>query len=434
MKIKFYTYVAVMAGIIGGFVPAMAQKSSIVTDTIIMNAGYSNENYYSMSAGKQGSLNRKQWDIAFRASRMSASILTNDAANNNAIGLSGVELYTYPKADTSGWATIDTAGMSAWSNMVNSTTDWETGAFCQYQKGHPDYGWGKYNTASHNVVGDSLYIIKLRDGSLRKLWIIEKFSSDNIFEFRYANLDGSGDTTVSVDCNPYSTKNFVGYSITTNQVVDFEPVASNQWDILFTKYMYTYPDGVLYPVIGVLSNYNVKVNKFEHVAPDFRLFDQAAMDSTRSPIGWEWKYYDFANNIYKVVDSLVYFVQDNGGNIHKLVFKEFAGSTTGRIVLEKQLISASEIEEIGKSEINVAIYPNPVSDVMNLVINPGKASLVAVSMSDISGRIFYSQSNEVQSSALSTLRIPVSDLPAGMYVVKVQTGKETMTRKVIVNK
>jgi hypothetical protein len=175
---------------------------------------------------------------------------------------------------------------------VNSTTDWETGAFCQNQLGHPDYGWGRYNSASHDVVGDSLYLIKLRDGSLRKLWIMRKYSSLNTYEFRYANLDGSGDTTVVLDCNPYSDKNFVGFSLTTNQVVDFEPVSSTDWDILFTKYMYTYPDGVLYPVTGVLSNYDIKVNKFEHVAPDFRAFDPAAMDSSRSAIGWDWKYLD----------------------------------------------------------------------------------------------------------------------------------------------
>jgi len=175
MKNKFYTFIALLTTIFTGILPAIGQKSGPVTDSVLMGPGYVNEVYYSMSAGKQGAVNRKQWDIAFRASRMSASILTNDAANNNGIGLVGVELYTYPKADISGWATMDTSGLSSWKNMVNSTTDWETGAFDQYQLGHPDYGWGKYNAASHDVVGDSLYIIRLRDGSFRKLWIIRKY-------------------------------------------------------------------------------------------------------------------------------------------------------------------------------------------------------------------------------------------------------------------
>ena len=432
MKNKFYTFVAILATSFAGIFSATAQKSGPVIDTVLMGSGYNNEVYYSMSAGNRGAVNRKQWDIAFRASRMSASILTNDACNNNGIGLSGVELYAYPKADTSGWASVDTTGILAWKKLVNSTTDWETGAFCQNQKGHPDYGWGKYNTASHDVVGDSLFIIRLRDGSYRKLWIMRKYSSENKTEIRYANLDGSGDTRASVDCNAQADKNFVGYSITTNAEVAFEPVPSAQWDILFAKYMYTYPDGTLYPVTGVLSNYGVKVNKFEHVAPDYRMFDLQAMDSTRSPIGWEWKSLD-ASFIYHVQDSLAFFVQDKVGNIHKLVFTDFGGSTTGRIVLNKEMISAAGIDETGKSNLNAAIYPNPVNGTMNLVINPGSSKMALVTMHDMSGRTVSTNEYNLPAEVLSTLRIPDSDVPSGIYIVKIQVGANVISRKVIVN-
>lgn len=431
MKSTFYTLIVLVASSFIGL-SAMGQQTTVITDTIYMGAGYNNEIYYSMSAGDQGAVNRKQWDIAFRASRLSASILTNDAANNNTIGLAGVELYTYPNSDTSGWATVDTAGITTWQNMVNSTTDWEEGAFCRNQKGHPDYGWGKYNTATHNVVGDSLFIIKLRDGSLRKLWIIEKYSSDNIFKFRFANIDGTDDNTITLDCSPYTTRNFIGYSITTKEAVDFEPVVSSQWDILFAKYAYTYPDGTIYQVTGVLDNYGVKVNKFEGVPTDYRLFDLSTMDSTRSPIGWEWKTYDFANNVY-TVDTTVYFVQDKGGNIHRLVFRAFAGTTSGMIVLDKEMISATGINEVAEPAVNVAVYPNPVADMMNLVLNPGKSRNVIVSLNDISGRTVFNQPYELPSETLSTISIPVSNLKSGMYIVRVQVGSSIISRKVLVN-
>ena len=433
MKINLYLIVALLATSVAGILPARGQKSGPVTDTILMGAGYAKEIYYSMSNGNKGAVDRKQWDIAFRCSRMSASILTNDGANNNVLGLSGVELYTYPKSDSSGWASVDTSGLFSWKKMVNSTTDWETGAFDQNQLGHPDYGWGKYNTATHDVIGDSLFIIKLRDGSFRKLFIKRKFSSLNTVEFRYANLDGSNDNTVTLDCTPYASKNFVGYSLTTNQVVDFEPVASAQWDILFTRYMYTYPDGVMYPVVGVLNNYKTKVNRFEHVAPDYRIFDLESMDSTRSPIGWEWKYLD-ENFKYHVQDSLVHFVQDRGGNIYRLVFKEFAGSSSGRIVLEKEMISATGIGENGKPEFNAAIYPNPVSDRMNVVINPGNGNSAVIAIHDISGRTVYTREYELSSNNLSTLEIPVTEFPAGVYIVKIQVKDVIVSRKVIVKK
>jgi hypothetical protein len=407
----------------------MGQYAGTVTDSVFMGAGYSNEIYYSMSAGEQGSVARAQWDIAFRANRMSASILTNDG--------SGVELYSYPKTDTSGWATVDTNGLSSWTKMVNSTTDWEDGAFCRNQKGHPDYGWGKYNSVTHNVMGDSLFIIKLRDGSFRKLWIMQKYSSDNIFEFRFAKLDGTDDNTIQLDCNPYALKNFIGYSITTNELIDFEPVVSTDWDILFTKYMYTYPAtspnaGSLYPVTGVLSNYNVKVAKFENVAPNFLMTEPQVMDSTRSPIGWEWKSFNMTTFAYEIADSVAYFVQNRTGNIYKLVFTNFAGTSTGRIKMETQQVSLTAVKDIAKSGFNAAVYPNPVSDVMNLVLNPGKSRSVLISVLDMSGRTVVNKKYEIQSEELSTLRIPVSELPSGMYMVRIQAGTNVIARKMIV--
>ena len=431
MNTKLLLVSAIIA-LISGNVSLFAQTAGPVIDSVFMGPGYINEIYYSMSNGSQGAVNRKQWDIAFRTSRMSASILTNDAANNNAIGLSGVELYAYPKADTSGWTTFDTTGFSTWKNLVNSTTDWETGAFDQNQLGHPDYGWGKYNTATHDVIGDSLFLIKLRDGSLRKIWIMRKYSSLNKFEFRYANIDGTNEYTVMLDCSGSVTKNFLGYSLTTNESVDFEPVASTSWDILFTKYMYTYPDGTLYPVTGVLSNYGVKVNTFEHVAPDFNGYNLATMDSTRSSIGWEWKYYDFNNNVYKVVDSLAYFVLDKHGNIYKLVFKEFAGSSTGKIVLEKELVKPSGMGENPLSTFNMVVYPNPASTETNLILNAAEVSGIEILLTDLSGRMVWHQDSQIRKNELNTVKIPVSGLPEGLYLLTVSSGLNKSTSKVVV--
>lgn len=420
MKTKFYTFVALLATAYACIIPSLGHTGT-VSDSVTMGSSYSNEIYYSMSAGIQGSAIRSTWDIAFRTNLMSASIITNDG--------SGVELYTYPLADTSGWATVDITLIDTWKKMYNSTTDWETGAFNINQKGHPDYGWCKYNATTHNLMGDSLFIIKLRDGSLRKLWIKEKYSSLNIYDFQFANIDGTGKQTVTLDCNPFTTKNFVGYDIALNQVVDYEPVAATKWDILFTKYEGIVQGGP-YTVVGVLSNYNVKVKKFEHVRTDTILAAMPAMDITRSPIGYDWKAY--IGGVYKITDSLVYFVQDLGGKIHRLVFTKFAGTSTGVIVFNNEMNSFTELNETSKSGFNAAVYPNPVSEVMNLMLNPGKAKFSLVSMIDITGHTVLSQRFDMQSEELSTLQVPVTGLPSGMYMVKIQAGSNVIARKIIV--
>lgn len=421
MTKKIYTFVALLATTFAGIVPAMSQ--TMVTDTIYMGAGYSNEIYYSMSAGEKGTVNRSLWDIAFHADRMSASIITNDG--------SGVELYNIPKAPISNWSNLDTTGVSSATKLYNSPTDWEEGAFNRYQKGEFDYGWGVYNMTTHNVTGDSLYMIKLRDGSLRKLWIVKKYSSDNIYEFRYANLDGSHDTTIMLDCKPYSTKNFIGFDISKNQVVDFEPVASADWDLLFTKY-FGLSGTTPYPYTGALINYGVKASMFHPVAPDFIEYTQGPLSTSRSFIGAGWKKYNFALNKYDMVDSLVYFVQDKGGNINKLVFKDFVIGT-GQIVLQRGVISLTGLSDVEKSGFNATVYPNPVNDVMNLVINPGKSSTAQLTVLDMSGRVVLNRQLDVQSETLTTVQIPVSGLHSGMYMLTIKAGQNGVSRKIVVN-
>jgi predicted lipoprotein with Yx(FWY)xxD motif len=301
---------------------ALVQPPPVVkkSDSIVMSAGYANEVYYSMTNGIVQTSPRATWDIAFRTAKRSSSILINDGA--------GVVLYTYPKADTTGWATVDTTGLSSWTPMYNDPKDWENGAFSRNASSHPDYGWGIYNDVTHNLAGDSLFIIKLRDGSFKKLWIIKKLSAQDIYTFRHANLDGTGEHTVTEDLSSLTAIDFSGFSLQTNARVTFEPVKKS-WDILFTKYMSVQPNGTPYLVTGVLSNDSLKTKKFYPVVLTYSDSGPGNWDSTRSSIGWDWKVFDMETFQYKVVDSTVYFIQPVQGGITKLYFTSFSGSTAG---------------------------------------------------------------------------------------------------------
>jgi hypothetical protein len=261
--------------------------------------------------------------------KRSSSILINDGA--------GVVLYTYPKSDTSGWAGMDTIGLYTWKPMFNDPNDWENGAFSRNAKGHPDYGWCIYNEVTHNLNGDSLFVIKLRDGSVKKLWMVKKLSAADIYVFRFANIDGTNEQLVNEDVSSLTTTDFSGYSLQTNSRVDFEPV-KDSWDILFTKYMSVQSNGTPYLVTGVLSNDSVDTKKFYPVSLDYNDYGPGAWDSTRSSIGWNWKVFDMDTFTYNVADSTVYFIKSAQGNIYKFYFTAFSGSTTGvvKFNLEKK--------------------------------------------------------------------------------------------------
>jgi len=421
MKIAF-TKIFLLSAIILIISPSSYAFNMASEDSVSMGPGYANDIYYSMKNGQVSSVDRSNWDIAFYTLTWSAAILTNGAA--------GVELYTYPKSDTSAWASVDTAGLSTWKVLYNSPDEWEDGAFNRNSKNHPDYGWGHYNPITHNVVGDSLYIIKLQDGTYKKLWIYQKVSTDNLYMYKYANLDGTGERDIELACNDYIDKRFVYFSISNDEILDRDPDADT-WDILITKYMSIQPDGTPYPVTGVLNNFDVAANKFEEVAPDYDDWSAMAMDTAKSPVGYDWKVFELSTFSWAVLDSVAYFVQTLEADVYKLVFTEFGGTGTGNINFEKSLTSATEINEINSNTEEISIVPNPVVDQMNITFPEGITGYAKVLIMDLSGRTIL-QRDEIIEAGAGTLSLNLADYKGGLYIVTVIHKNLMWSKKIIV--
>jgi len=162
----------------------------------------------------------------------------------------------------------------------------------------------------------TLYVIKLSDGSYKQIFIDQKHSVDNIYDFRFANLDGTGEQIVNLDLSMYTDKNFLYYSLVNNQEVDREPLSSS-WDLLFTRY---YSEDIYYFVTGVLSNINTQVAEVTGVDPESAVFNEGDLSDNISTIGYDWKSFDMSTFSYNVVDSLTYFVKTPAQKVYKLVF------------------------------------------------------------------------------------------------------------------
>jgi hypothetical protein len=408
---QFTLLIAILFGSIQAFSVTLMED-----DSIAMGSGYSNEVYYSFENGEVASAPRNNWDIAFYTLTWSAGIMINDG--------NGVQLYLYPDSDTSGWNTVDTSGLSTWPILYNSIMDWEEGAFNRNQSGHPDYGWGVYNTITHNVVGDSIYILKLANGSFKKFQVIEKISILNDYYFKYANLDGTDEINEMVDCSGYEDKNFVYYSLTEEAILDREPV-SESWDILFTKYMGELEGGIPYPVTGALNNLIIPANRFDQVGLDFEDYTAAPMDTARSPIGHDWKYFDMNTFSYVVEDSIAFFVMDHQKDVYKLVFSVF-DYTMGKVVFTKTKVHTSAIGEIG-SDQSFAVYPNPASEEVHISLD-GSNSWEEISISDLNGKVIYSKNIRQQ----NTISIPARQFDPGFYLVTVKMNGLSAVQKLVI--
>lgn len=399
---------------------ASAQNKEVVSDTLVMGPSYENDIFYSMSEGEVSSVARAGWDLGFYTNAFSAGIIINEG--------NGVTLYHYPKSDTSGWATFDTTGMLNWTSLSNSNEYWEDGAFNKGALGHPDYGWGVYNMVTHGLTGDSLFLIESPDAGMKKLWIVDKISVDNIYHLKIADIDGSNEQTIELDIKPYTSKNFVYYSIANDELIDREP--ADNWDILFTKYIDFTLDNegnpTEYLVTGATSNVNRYASKFYPVAPDYNDWSAKPFDSLKNTIGYDWKTFDMGSFKWIVEDSTIFFVMNEAGDVYKLVFTYWEGSLTGKFALQKEMVSAAFIDNNFVNESNISLYPNPTSN--NLNVKSEEDLNGDLSIMDISGKVVYSQS--VFNSKL--VNIDVSSLTKGLYFITLTNGDNQSSAKFIV--
>lgn len=301
------------------------KANSLVTrnESISLGAGYTNDIYYRLSDGLKTAVPRSNWDIGFSVSPREAAILTN--------GSSGVILKTYPTSAGWTWATpVDTNGFHNWAALNNSDTTWTEGAFNMNATGHPNYGWATYDMTTHNLTGISLYIIKTRNGSFKKIWIEKKLTVDQKYTFRYSDLDGSNEKDVTL-LLAGKNKNFVYYSLETNAEVDREP-ENTMWDIVFTKWL----DKSLgyYPVTGVIQNIGVSALESTDVDPSSEVIPSTGFLTAFSTIGSDWKTFSMTTNQYTIDESRVFFVKDLNSSIHRIRFKTFDGSSTGNLTFD----------------------------------------------------------------------------------------------------
>lgn len=385
-------------------------------DSISMGASYVNDVFYSFENGEVKAEPRSNWNLAFQTDPFSSSILINDG--------NGAVLKTYPEGDTSDWASMDTTGYAQWPEMYNSANSWTNSAFERHALGHPDYGWGIYNMNTHDVTGDSLYVLKLGNGEFKKIWMEKKVSTQNTYYFRYADLDGDNEQQVELDVNPYTQKNFVYYSITDNEVVDREP-AADEWDILFTRYVAMIGGATPYNVTGVQSNVSTDVAEYTHVAPETQQWSMQDLDSSKSVIGYDWKEFDMGTFTYIVDDSTVFFASSHAGAIYKLHFTEFEGSSTGKVVFEVEAVSMAGVEDANITETAVQVYPNPARQYIN-IIGDFDAKVTA-RIYDRSGKLVKSQPMNK-----GNVRIPVGQLHKGIYMLNLTGENQTISRKIVI--
>ncbi len=400
-----------------------SSNAQMVTDMVSIQNGYTNQSFYSMVNGEVANVINTDWDIAFQLRGYAASILINSKR--------GVSLWKANK-DISQWnsmTTADTTGIVSDPayQLFNSDTSWDFGAFNRTNNASNqfDLGWGEYNYITHIITGDSVFFIKVGPTDYRKLRIDDL--TGGIYNFRFANLDGTGEVVTSLNKQNFQNKFFGYFSIVNNTTIDREPVY-NSWDLTFCQYFAQTP--IAYMVTGVLSNDSVYVAKAYPV--DTALTTPAGFNFSgdMNAIAYEWKSYNMGTNMWDIADSTVYFVQDRTGYLWKMIFTGFGGSTNGNFIFEKGPANQTGLFENSPVK-SFGVYPNPTSGFARMMLQTEEAGMATIQLVDLNGKTVLQQAQWLN-GGLNTLDMDLSDLNAGIYQAVVRQGDALQVSRIVV--
>lgn len=297
------------------------------TDSLVTGAGYANDIYYSLKNGVVLTRPKAEWDLAFTTISRSVSILINSGNKDSLFVWQGGDITDFNSAST-----IDISRNLATS--VNDSSWYNYSAFEQNidPANVYDAGWGIYNSNTHDVVGDSVYILKLADESYKKIAILLRSGTTHDFVFKIADLAADAPyDSITIASDDYPTKNFVYYSVPSKQIVDREPDKTT-WDFVFTRYDSKLPD---YPLVtGILTNESVASTKLAEADSTID-YNLATYSKNIGNIGFDWKHFNGAS--YDIVNPF-YYVKTTNNDYYRIKFISFDFSN-GKTIFKKTLLN-----------------------------------------------------------------------------------------------
>lgn len=391
---------------------------------------YTQQAFYQLSTDNSVNLPNDAWDIAFTTQGLQdAGLFINEAA-----GSEDTELALFQVTGKTFEETLNQDDLG--ERLLNDEQNWQFGAFNQMRaEGDPfDYGWGRYNPATMAVEGTQLFALQLRDGSFRKLEI--SALNGTAYEVRHAAFDGSGEVVFSLDKAEYPNTDLVFYSLTANQAVADIP-STGEWDLLFTRYSTPLDDGtgntLNYLLTGTLSGLNVEIVQADGIDPqtvDYENYADA-YESVLDVIGYDWKSFDLDNFIWALPTDRVYFVKTAEGQIWKIVFIDFEGSSTGNTVFEKTDLGIVNTVDHSLVE-DFTVFPNPVRTQATVSLTLKHAASVQLSLFNAAGQRVWSAADS-RPAGFQVLEVPVSNLSAGTYWLSIQSpAAAPITQPIIV--
>ncbi len=401
--------------------------------TVPLQPQYASQVYYKFATNTQTPVPAASWDLSFEkaAGQMAMGAIRVNDARIRVFQVAGSE---------AGYANVDVTQESTWTELFNSHLTWSEGAFDNADNAAPlAYGWGNYNPGNHHVEGVIVFVLKFSDNTYKKLFLDDFNPYNGEIAFKYSSWNGtawSADEVKTVNPATLPASNSVlHFSLQTNDVVTVTP-ADTSWDLVFRQYygpVVSNGQTVMYKVTGALQSPLVTVAQIDETGNTSEtptLPAGIAYSNEINTIGDDWKVYAGS---YVIDDTNTYYIKYADGAIYRMYFTSFAGGGTGNLSFNyKNVAATAGMEDFNK--VSFGFYPNPSVDKNITLIydlQNSNAEKNTVSIYSLTGAKVF-ETEITNNSGFFTKDINLSALTSGMYVVTMQSGKNTVSKKLVI--
>jgi hypothetical protein len=270
-----------------------------LVNSVEMGPDYKQQLFFSLDKNEVISSNLKtDWNLAFETSDTGWHVRLNTAMGMSASRKTG----TFESI-------TDTTG-AAWSWDAHSGNKDST-AFGDWQT----YGGIYILDLGYNEAGVHQGFSKIQISSV----------SSTAYEVSYGDLTST--TPVAKTIAKNNAHSFMYFSLESGETVPVAPPA-DQWDLMFTQYTHIFENPTTpYLVTGVLLNpYTTSACFIDYINYTEITYDLAQSfnySSQWNVIGYDWKYFDFAESLYLVDPTQIYVIKTQHDYYYKFHFVDF---------------------------------------------------------------------------------------------------------------
>lgn len=117
------------------------------------------------------------------------------------------------------------------------------------------------------------------------------------------------------------------------------------------------------------------------------------------------------------------------------IMDQVSGPTTGTYVHNKTIAYAKiyplSVAMVSNIANTLQLYPNPATNELNIQFDAVNTDKVSISLLDVTGRTIADISHAA-TSGVQLIKYNTSSLAKGVYMIRIASGSETITRKVVI--